>query len=60
MGIKKLSALVLFFQPINTKTISWMSPHIEKAAYDYYDGYWSDYWERLYDKHGMKQPEQGL
>jgi hypothetical protein len=35
-------------------------PHIEKAAYDYYDGYWSDYWERLYDKHGMKQPEQGL
>ncbi len=26
-------------------------PHIEKAAYDYYDGYWGDYWQRLHDKH---------
>jgi hypothetical protein len=27
------------------------SPHIEKAAYDYYDKYWEDYWKRLSDKH---------
>ena len=25
--------------------------HIEKAAYDYYDKYWADYWQRLADKH---------
>ena len=25
--------------------------HIETAAYDYYDGYWQDFWQRLYDKH---------
>ena len=25
--------------------------HIENAAYDYYDRYWKDYWQRLYDKH---------
>jgi type 1 glutamine amidotransferase len=25
--------------------------HIERAAYDYYDGYWKEYWQRLYDKH---------
>jgi hypothetical protein len=30
-------------------------PHIEKAAYDYYDKYWKDYWQRLYDKHGIKR-----
>lgn len=28
-------------------------PHIEKAAYDYYDGYWKDFWQRLRDKHGI-------
>lgn len=26
---------------------------IQTAALDYYDGYWSDYWQRLYDKHGI-------
>jgi len=27
--------------------------HIEQAAYDYYDKYWKDYWQRLYDKYGI-------
>ena len=31
-------------------------PHIQKAAYDYYDKYWKDYWHRLYDKHGLARP----
>ena len=26
-------------------------PHIETAAYDYYDNYWKDFWQRLTDKH---------
>jgi len=30
--------------------------HIENAAYDYYDKYWSSYWQRLADKHGMTKP----
>ena len=30
-------------------------PHIQKAAYDYYDTYWKDYWQRLYDKHSIKR-----
>ena len=30
-------------------------PHIEKAAYDYYDKYWKDHWQRLYDKHGIER-----
>jgi|TARA_B100000959_G_scaffold131762_1_gene138120 hypothetical protein len=30
--------------------------HIENAAYDYYDKYWHAYWQRLYDKHGLKRP----
>jgi hypothetical protein len=30
--------------------------HIENAAYDYYDRYWKDYWQRLYDKHGLARP----
>ena len=34
-------------------------PHIKKAANDYYDKYWNDFWKRLYDKHGLKRPEQG-
>jgi hypothetical protein len=25
--------------------------HIDKAAQDYYDKYWKDYWVRLKDKH---------
>lgn len=28
-------------------------PHIEKAAYDYYDEYWASYWQRLEDKHSL-------
>ena len=32
------------------------SEHIENAAYDYYDKYWFDYWQRLYDKYGLKRP----
>ena len=31
-------------------------PHIQKAACDYYDKYWKDYWQRLYDKHGLARP----
>jgi hypothetical protein len=27
------------------------APHIENAALDYYDKYWSEYWTRLRDKH---------
>ena len=30
-------------------------PHIQKAAYDYYDTYWKKYWQRLYDKHNIKR-----
>ena len=29
-------------------------PHIETAAYDYYDNYWKDFWQRLKDKHSGK------
>ena len=29
-------------------------PHIEAAAYDYYDNYWKDFWQRLKDKHSIK------
>ncbi len=28
-------------------------PHIEKAALDYYDNYWKDFWQRLKDKHDV-------
>ncbi len=28
-------------------------PHIRDAAYDYYDKYWKDYWNRLREKHGF-------
>jgi hypothetical protein len=30
--------------------------HIENAAYDYYDKYWRDFWQRLYHKHDLKRP----
>ena len=30
-------------------------PHIQNAAYDYYDTYWKEYWQRLYDKHSIKR-----
>ena len=29
-------------------------PHIETAAYDYYDKYWASYWERLAKKHNLQ------
>ena len=29
-------------------------PHIKIAGLDYYDEYWSKYWQRLHDKHGLK------
>ncbi len=29
-------------------------PHIDKAAQDYYDTYWKDYWQRLHDKYDQK------
>ena len=32
------------------------SQHIDNAAYNYYDKYWFDYWQRLYDKYGLKRP----
>ncbi|MBT5378960.1 MAG: DUF1080 domain-containing protein [Opitutae bacterium] len=31
-------------------------PHIQTAAYDYYDNYWKGFWQRLYDKHGLPSP----
>jgi len=31
-------------------------PHIKKAANDYYDKYWKDFWQRLYDKHEVLSP----
>lgn len=30
--------------------------HIRLASLDYYDGYWKDYWPRLYLKHGIQRP----
>ena len=30
-------------------------PHIKVAANDYYDKYWEDFWQRLYQKHGLKR-----
>jgi len=31
-------------------------PHIKKAANDYYDKYWKNFWQRLYDKHEVLSP----
>ena len=40
------------FDPEQSPTV--VDPaHIENAAYDYYDRYWKDYWQRLRDRHGM-------
>ena len=30
--------------------------HIRVAALDYYDKYWNDYWDRLYEKHDLERP----
>ncbi|MDA0766158.1 MAG: hypothetical protein O3A87_05665 [Verrucomicrobia bacterium] len=35
------------------------SEPIKKAGLDYYDTYWHDFWQRLYDKHGIQRPEAG-
>ena len=32
--------------------------HIDNAAYDYYDKYWKNYWQRLYDKHVIKSARE--
>lgn len=38
------------FDPAQSPTV--VDPeHIENAAYDYYDEYWKDYWQRLRDKY---------
>jgi hypothetical protein len=38
------------FDPAQSPTV--VDPkHIENAAYDYYDKYWKNYWQRLRDKH---------
>ncbi|NNC87536.1 MAG: hypothetical protein HKN82_03630 [Akkermansiaceae bacterium] len=31
-------------------------PHIKEASNDYYDKYWSAYWKRLREKHGVDSP----
>jgi len=33
--------------------------HIEQAAYDYYDEYWKDYWQRLRDKYATAVAPEG-
>lgn len=38
------------FNPANSPEV--VAPaHIEEAAYNYYDKYWKEYWQRLRDKH---------
>ncbi|MBC8327070.1 MAG: hypothetical protein H8E27_15745 [Verrucomicrobia subdivision 3 bacterium] len=32
-------------------------PHIKVAANDYYDKYWNDFWQRLYDKYELASPQ---
>ena len=32
------------------------SERIKEAGLDYYDTYWHDFWQRLYDKHGLPRP----
>jgi hypothetical protein len=38
------------FDPVQSPVVV-DSEHIENAAYDYYDGYWKDYWQRLRGKY---------
>ena len=38
------------FDPANAPKVTDL-PHIREAALDYYDKYWSSYWERLHQKH---------
>ena len=51
---RKGQAHLKTYDPNSTKVTE--LPHIQKAAYDYYDTYWKDYWQRLYDKHGIQRP----
>ena len=41
------------YNPTSAPKVS-LLPHIETAAYDYYDNYWKDFWQRLKDKHSIK------
>ena len=41
------------YDPATAPKVS-LLPHIETAAYDYYDNYWKDFWQRLKDKHSIK------
>ncbi len=38
------------YTPESAPTVK-LLPHIETAAYDYYDNYWKEFWQRLADKH---------
>ena len=38
------------FDPTNLPKVTDL-PHIREAALDYYDKYWSSYWDRLHQKH---------
>ena len=33
-------------------------PHIKVAANEYYDKYWTDFWQRLYDKYDLESPQE--
>ena len=45
------------FDPANSPVV--VDPeHIKLAAYDYYDNYWQEYWQRLADKHSIKLKEK--
>ena len=41
------------YNPDSAPKVS-LLPHIETAAYDYYDNYWKEFWQRLKDKHSIK------
>ena len=41
------------YNPASAPKVS-LLPHIETAAYDYYDNYWKEFWQRLKDKHSIK------
>ncbi len=41
------------YNPESAPKVS-LLPHIETAAYDYYDNYWKEFWQRLKDKHSIE------
>ena len=45
------------YDPASAPTVVKLE-HIEKAAQDYYDEYWKDYWQRLHDKHPSQPATQ--